>query len=167
MARAKALTIKSGKPALSLPIITESKQEEEEREKRIKESGNTGSGVGSHGSFASSTVEGSRGSMATHKSGDGCVGEGGNDKGVGGDRKDGRHSRHPHGDRTTKRAKIYPFYITTPARSRTVEVAASSYKDLQKWLHAFQSYNVGGVEAKGKKEIIDGWLWKRNPHDKT
>eukprot|EP00471_Norrisiella_sphaerica_P008465 CAMPEP_0184499188 /NCGR_PEP_ID=MMETSP0113_2-20130426/40868_1 /TAXON_ID=91329 /ORGANISM="Norrisiella sphaerica, Strain BC52" /LENGTH=962 /DNA_ID=CAMNT_0026887015 /DNA_START=37 /DNA_END=2925 /DNA_ORIENTATION=- len=63
--------------------------------------------------------------------------------------------------------KIWPFYITTPNRSRTVEVAAGSYRDLQRWLEAYSKISSNAAESRKRHWLVDGWLWKKNPHENT
>mmetsp|Transcript_18509 Transcript_18509/g.45426 ORF Transcript_18509/g.45426 Transcript_18509/m.45426 type:complete len:914 (-) Transcript_18509:109-2850(-) len=64
-----------------------------------------------------------------------------------------------------ERNKIWPFYITTPQRTRTVEVASGSYNDLQRWLAAFSLVGKGG--SLPKNTLVDGWLWKKNPQENS
>ncbi len=61
--------------------------------------------------------------------------------------------------------QLWPFYVTAPSRSSTVEVACESFKDLQRWLQGFAARSdKKGAPVPG---IVDGWLWKKNPYDKS
>mmetsp|Transcript_30938 Transcript_30938/g.49762 ORF Transcript_30938/g.49762 Transcript_30938/m.49762 type:complete len:843 (-) Transcript_30938:1-2529(-) len=61
--------------------------------------------------------------------------------------------------------RIWPFYVTTPNRTRTVEVAAGSHSDLKRWLEAFAKVGMKSQETRARHWLVDGWLWKKNPHE--
>jgi len=61
--------------------------------------------------------------------------------------------------------KIFPFLVEIPGRKRPVEAAATSKQDLERWIDAFNKLDAPGKEK--KHCLVDGWLWKKNPHDSS